>query len=423
MKTQSFVHTDLGPGKDVNTDSYLEDAELRVFAVADGLGDYSSAEVASALATRLLREYLTEHRAILDQFAQDGNDRVRVLKALEDSTRKAGYAIYRKAQEDLSRRGMGTTLSVLLLTPSRGFLAHVGDSRIYILRRGESVQLTQDHSLVSDMIRNGRLKKGDPQLQAYRDEVTRALGIYADVQVDTRDFELAAGDTFLLCTDGLADTLGDRREINDVIDTHGLKAAPRAFINLARARGADDNVTALILRVTAERGELSAPDARDISDKLDVLKRMPLFQHLSYVELVEVLNVSDVRGFSAGEKIFSEGQVGDAVYVVLDGLVSIRRGGIELIRMGSGGHFGEMAIMDKGPRSAEAVAEQDSRLIEVGRRSLFTLMRKEKDIAVKLLWCFVQVLNQRLRATNEDLLKARGHLDAAAPLPDLDTFE
>ena len=97
--------------------------------------------------------------------------------------------------------------------------------------------------------------------------------------------------------------------------------------------------------------------------------------------------------------------MGEELYVVLDGQVSIEKNGIELASLGSGALFGEMAIMDKAPRSALAVSTQDTRLIEVGRGEL-ALMRKEKDIAVKLLWCFVQVLNQRLRSTT-DLMKLR----------------
>ena len=99
--------------------------------------------------------------------------------------------------------------------------------------------------------------------------------------------------------------------------------------------------------------------------------------------------------------------MGEELFVVLDGQVSIEKNGIELASLGSGALFGEMAIMDKAPRSALAVSTQDTRLIEVGRGKLFALMRKEKDIAVKLLWCFVQVLNQRLRSTNLDLMKLR----------------
>ena len=101
-----------------------------------------------------------------------------------------------------------------------------------------------------------------------------------------------------------------------------------------------------------------------------------------------VLNVSEVNAYTSGTHIFQEGQMGEELYVVLDGKVSIEKNGTELAQLGAGALFGEMAIMDKGTRSALAVATEDTRLIEVGRNRLFALMRQEKDIAVKLLWCF-----------------------------------
>ena len=196
------------------------------------------------------------------------------------------------------------------------------------------------------------------------------------------------------------------QEISDLVEAKGYEHAPAAFINLRNARNHSQDATALLVRVIASRGEMDAPHSDDSSLKLKLLKQIPL-KHLSYVQLVAVLNVSEVNAYTSGTHIFQEGQMGEELYVVLDGKVSIEKNGTELAQLGAGALFGEMAIMDKAPRSALAVATEDTRLIEVGRNRLFALMRQEKDIAVKLLWCFVQVLNQRLRTTNLDLMKLR----------------
>ena len=235
--------------------------------------------------------------------------------------------------------------------------------------------------------------------------------MHADVQVDTMSFELAAGDRFVLCSDGLVEYLRTDGEIVEVLKKHTFNDAPRAFIELANARGGKDNITALIVHFA---GAGKTPTQEDIALKLTALRRMPLFQHLEYVELMAVLNICRLVNYSAGGEIFREGDPGTEMYVVLGGLVRILKGDVELAQVGKGGHFGEMSIMDKGPRSAAATAQAATTLIVVGRRPLFRLMRENKDIAVKLLWCFVQVLNQRLRITNDDLKQALAPLELDA---------
>ena len=134
---------------------------------------------------------------------------------------------------------------------------------------------------------------------------------------------------------------------------------------------------------------------------------MPIFQHLEYVELIEVLNVSQQKTFASHTEIFAEGVEGDQMFIILEGRISIRKGGKEVVTLGQGGHFGEMALMDRNVRSASAIAVEDTRVIVVQRRPLFHLMQQNNEIAVKLLWCFMQVLNQRLRYTTDDLERER----------------
>ncbi|MCA9539207.1 MAG: Stp1/IreP family PP2C-type Ser/Thr phosphatase [Myxococcales bacterium] len=424
METTALAHTHIGQVKPTNEDAWLIEPSLQLFMVADGMGGHAAGEVASAMAVDEVRRIIGAEEALLRRFAETGKGRGEILQLLEDAVRNAGRAIYDTAQADASKRGMGTTSSLLLLTPTRGFIAHVGDSRVYLIRQGEVFQLTEDHSLINEMIRRGRLKPEEAKRAPYKNAVTRAVGVYADVQVDTLDFEVATGDQFLLCSDGLTEHVDVLAEVVGVLDGKQPGGPAAALVDMANKRGGKDNITALVVRV-----ESGGQDARrvkgphEISLKLNVLRHMPLFQHLTYVELVEVLNVSDVHTFGAGELVFDEGSLGEEMFVVLEGMVSIRKGNVELARLGPGGHFGEMAIMDKGPRSARVTAEQASRLIAVGRRPLFALMRRDKEIAVKLLWCFVQVLNQRLRVTNADLLRARLDKNELQGLLHLDDFD
>ena len=423
MEITAVALSDIGKVKSSNEDRFLVDDELRLFLVADGMGGHAAGEVASATAVEVIQTHIAGKREVLESFSETGKGRGEILQMLEDAVRHACRTIYNKAQNNPDQRGMGTTVSALVLTPTRGFIAHVGDSRVYVLRQGEVIQLTEDHSLISELVRRGKLTPAEAEKAAYKNAVTRAVGVYADVQVDTLDLELAAGDTFIICSDGLSGHLREARELSDVVETHGVEASAKAFIDLANNRGGSDNITAVIARVQAERGEMNITDGADIAIKVNILKRMPVFQHLSYVELVEVLNVSDVRSYEVEDVLFDEGDPGEELFIVIEGLVSIQKAGLDLAQLGPGGHFGEMSIMDKGRRSARVVTSKPTKAIVVGRRPLFALMRRDKDIAVKLLWCFVQVLNQRLRATNADLLRAVGDDAVTGELIALDSVD
>ncbi len=401
MEPIALAYTDIGRVKDANEDRFLVDKRLRLYVVADGMGGHAAGEVASETAVTEIRRYVQEREALLQEFIRTGEGRDEVLEMLELAVRTAGRAIFEIAQAEPEKRGMGTTVSLLLLTPTRGFIAHVGDSRVYLVRDNEVFQLTEDHSLINELIKRGKLRPEEAATAPYKNAVTRAVGVYADVEVDTLDFEIAPGDDFLLCSDGLTGHLRDDREIAEILKGNDFVAVPKTFVEVANQRGGKDNITSVVVHLgQAEAGH-------EIALKVNTLRNMPLFQHLSYVELVEVLNIAELQSFKAGEIVFREGDAGDALYLVLEGRIRIEKNGVELALLGPGGHFGEMALMDKTTRSADAVAAYDARVMAVSRRPLFLLMRKDKEIAVKLLWCFVQVLNMRLRNTSADLSAAR----------------
>ncbi|MSP72102.1 MAG: Stp1/IreP family PP2C-type Ser/Thr phosphatase [Myxococcales bacterium] len=397
----ALAYTDIGRVKEANEDRFLVDKRLRLYVVADGMGGHAAGDVASETAVTEIRRFVHAREQVISRFIEGLDDRDQVSQLIGDAVRSAGRAIYALAQQDPAKRGMGTTVSLLLLTPQRGFIAHVGDSRVYLIRDNEVFQLTEDHSLINEMIKRGKLRPEDAKDAPYKNAVTRAVGVYADVDVDTLDFELAPGDDYLLCSDGLTGHLRDDKEIAEILQGNDFIAVPKTFVELANERGGSDNITSIVVHLAGGQS------GHDAALKVNTLRQMPLFQHLSYVELVEVLNLSQMQTVAAEQVIFQEGDVGDALYLVLEGRVRIEKNGVELAILGPGGHFGEMALMDKTTRSADAVAAMDSKILAVGRRPLFLLMRKDKEIAVKLLWCFVQVLNLRLRATSTDLSAAR----------------
>ncbi len=401
--------TDVGRLRDGNEDSFLVDERLHLFVVADGMGGHAAGEVASSLAVHVFRDTLATERAAFERFEQGvGGDRAEVLRLLELGVQKACAAVYAEAQMDPAKRGMGTTIVALLIAGSRGFLAHVGDSRVYLVRAGAVHQLTQDHSLINELLKRGRLTPEQIAKLNMKNAVTRAVGVYESVEVDTLDFDVLAGDRFLLCSDGLCEYAQEADILRVFRETPEDKVA-QAFIDLANAGGGKDNITALVVKVPDAASGLDRL-ANEVNLKLETLHKMPLFRHLTYQELVRVMNIVDVRSFGAGERVLEEGDEGDQMFIVLTGSVRVHSGDAKIAVLGAGQHFGEMALVDKVPRSASVTSEDAAKLMVLRRRDFFDLVRKDHDVAVKLLWSFLGVLTERLRRTSRELGDARDQI-------------
>ncbi len=402
-----WAATDVGRVRDHNEDNFLVDKTLNLFVVADGMGGHAAGEVASAVAVNTMRATVAKNNDLIHAYSEGSQiaSNRDVTNLLEHAVQKACAEIYAQAQADPEKRGMGTTLSSLLVINNRGFIAHVGDSRIYLLRGGRVVQLTEDHSLVNELVKRGKLTADQAESSPYKNAVTRAVGVYESVEVDTIDFDVLPGDQFLLASDGLTGYLKNE-DIAPVIDKAGddITQVPNAFIELANERGGKDNITNIVVRMQREGDEALT---KEVNLKLDTIRAMPLFKYLSYKELVKVLNITQAVEVQSGEKLISEGEEGQCLYIILKGTVDVHRGEVHIVTLGDGDHFGEMALIDKAPRSADVTAGSAGKLLKISRKNFFEVIRKEPQLASKLLWSFLQVLSARLRKSNTELSDAR----------------
>jgi serine/threonine protein phosphatase PrpC len=415
MELSFWAATDVGRKREVNEDNFLVDKKLSLFIVADGMGGHASGEVASHLAVHELRNTIEAGRDVIDRYGRDATS-VRpqeILTLMEHAVQTAGQTIYQRGLAEPEKRGMGTTTSALLIAGDRGFIAHVGDSRVYMVRAGQVVQLTEDHSLINELIRRGRITRenlDDSPYKAYKNAVTRAVGVYETVQGDTLDFEILPGDQFLLCSDGLHAYLTEEQILEFLKADADLATLPQRLVDHANAGGGHDNITAVVVRV---EGVPAVDRAEEMARKVEVLRRMPLFRHLIYKEILRVLNVTTVREFAPGEEIIKEGTPGDEMFILLRGKIRLHKNDAFITHLDAGAHIGEMALVDRRqPRSASATAEERSRLLGLKRRDFYEIIRKEPQLSVKLLWAFTQVLAERLRKTTADLSGAR--LEAGA---------
>ncbi len=240
--------TDPGRKRRQNEDAFVLRPPL--FAIADGMGGARAGEIASALAAGALNESAAE---------SGGEERVKQL------VQEANRRVHERASSDPETTGMGTTMTVALVEPGGQItFGHVGDSRAYVLRGDTLEQLTDDHSLVAELVRRGELSERDAEIHPQRSVITRALGTDPDVDVDAFTVRAEPGDIYLLCSDGLSDMVSGEL-IEQILRAHrsNLDDAARALVRAANRGGGDDNITAVLFELVAD--DAPAPDPDDVT--------------------------------------------------------------------------------------------------------------------------------------------------------------
>src|SRR6266550_2568095 len=269
----SAAATDPGRRRRLNEDSYV--CEPPLFAVADGIGGAQAGEVASGLAAAALRDNSGDG---------DGDARGRVDSLVQEANRR----VYERQAADDAVSGMGTTMTAALVEGDHVWIGHVGDSRAYRIRDGSLEQLTEDHSLVAELVRSGKLSPEEADSHPQRSIVTRALGTDPDVDVDTFQIEAKPGDLFLLCSDGLT-TMADNATILREIERNrdDLHDAAKALVRAANRGGGEDNITVVFFEIAGDDDHaaptLSLPPQQqgaagdsDDADTLDEIDRVPV---------------------------------------------------------------------------------------------------------------------------------------------------
>jgi protein phosphatase len=251
--------SDTGKKRRRNEDSYVVAPPL--FAVADGMGGAQAGEVASKLAAAALEE--------TDPGSISGPEKVTSL--IQEANRR----VYERASSDPATSGMGTTMTVALVEDDGVTIGHVGDSRAYLVRDGRLEQLTEDHSLVNELLKSGRLSREEAVMHPQRSVITRAVGTDPDVDVDAFTVSADVGDVFLLCSDGLTDMVGDD-DILDVVERNrdDLDRATKALVSAANRGGGEDNITVIAFAIAPDGEETARMPAAEVDE--DTLERIPL---------------------------------------------------------------------------------------------------------------------------------------------------
>jgi PPM family protein phosphatase len=261
--------TDTGRKRRRNEDAFV--CEPPVFAIADGMGGAQAGEVASRLAAAAVREGVPEALA----------GEQRIFELIQEANRR----VYDRSSTDPSTSGMGTTMTVALVEDGAVAFGHVGDSRAYLIRDGEMEQLTEDHSLVNELLKSGKLSPEEAGMHPQKAVITRAVGTDPDVDVDTFTVPAQTGDLFLLCSDGLTDVVAEE-EILELVERNreDIDRALRALVKEANRGGGEDNITVVAFEIAEdavhdgstkeqalppELAESPAPDEEDTLTEAD----------------------------------------------------------------------------------------------------------------------------------------------------------
>lgn len=384
----------------MNEDYFLADPELGLYLVCDGMGGHASGEVASRMAATSVHAYLHEHAAELASIDEGGSSD-RVVGAMRRALELASAEIYRHGLSEAGKKGMGTTCIALLVRGEKGYVAHVGDSRLYLLRAGTVHQLSEDHSFLQEALRHGLMTPEEAKLSQHKNIITRALGPLEHVTVDTLAFDVIEGDTFLLCSDGLHGYFEEASELLPFLEREDVDAIPEALIAIANERGGSDNVTAVVVRLREEvRETLPDTDGFDrallVNQGIATIRHIQLFSELAMAELLRVSDACVSREVKADEVIIAEGDSSEALFLIVNGQMVVERHGKPVAILEAGAHFGEMALLSQRPRSATVRARTRADLLVLDRPAFFSILQRDPVLATKFLWRLAQTLSLRL---------------------------
>lgn len=395
-----------GPVREVNEDTLLLHDENQIFLVADGMGGHVGGAQASKLGADTTVQILEQSFEDSDS-PQRNEDIEKWEKYVKDAISGASQAIFKLAADDPALRGMGTTVTSIIQRDGIGIVGHVGDSRLYLYRSGVLYQLTNDHTIVNEMLEAGDLSPSQVEGHPFANVLTKAVGVLETVSADTFVFELVVGDKLLLCSDGFYGSFANADEMYAFVVDHINEDIIEQAEKRVTTHNAQDNVTLALLEVVPEEATVEADTQRsqEVILKVEVLQDVNLFRGLEVKEIVSVVQASTVRRIPAGEIVVSEGESSTGLlYVILDGEMQVGKGGGPLALLSKGNHFGEISILLEAPRSATVKAVTDATLLEIPKSAIDHLLSSSPRAGVQFLLAMSREFADRLAETNRRLL-------------------
>ncbi len=356
-----------------NQDSFLVADELGLYVVADGVGGNQAGDVASATATRVIHDIVSQWRK------QDSSSRDRASAVVHRAIETACATIHRAATEDRNLAGMSTTVTMVLVDGDTAAMGHVGDSRLYLVREGTLEQISTDHTLAAELYREGIIAREQVERHHHAHALTRNCGTQPSVKVESLIIEVHSGDLLLLCSDGLNPALRPPEHVVDTLESAtDLTSALRQLAERAKQAGSRDNITAVVWR--RDGGDPSLTRRT-----VDALRSVPLLGHLSMADLSHVAEQMEPREYDAGHVILERGDHNAALYVVLDGQLrwELPTGHFAHLERGKG--IGSTTLVATRRSPAQLSAQSSARVLVLTSEKFRDLVRLRPRLGNALL--------------------------------------
>lgn len=390
--------------KQTHEDCVAIDPNGSFFILSAGMGANESGALASRKVCEAIVRTLVPKREQMDALASDIHPDARkmLMSVLCDALRQAEREIFKLVESNPLYKGLAATCDLVYLSNGTAYIAHIGDSRVYLLRGDTGRQLTVDHNMYEFLRAQGK-RDDEIVYNPYRERIIRALGMSINADIDTLQFDLRQGDRIVLCSSGLHRYLQNATHLAQLYRTVEPQRAAEFLTNFAYEHNGTTCVSNICIEIS-EPGRRHASIETD--SKITALEQICFFRDLSYQEMLQVMPITFERSYEQGKVIIHEGDEGDELFILVEGTCEVTNSGVKLAKLEAGSSFGELSLVDRQPRSATVKALKPSRVLII-RATDFEKLTISGSLAVKLLWNVVHELSERLRRSS-DTIRAQG---------------
>ncbi len=368
------------------------------FVLASGLGN--SAAIASRQVCENIVKSLLPHRAQIEDMAADTrpDSRQMLMSSLCGAMIRSERTLVEMAEHSPQLKGMATTCDLLFLANGTVYVGHVGNNRLYLLRGDTGRQLTIDHTVYEYLRSQG---KDDEQIAhaSYKNKLIRALGMTGGAEIDTLQLDLRKGDRLVLASPGVWSCFLNATHLAQLYREMDPQRAADFLVDYALERGSEADASVICIEIS-DPGVRSS--ALETDSRIMALEQICFFRDLSYQEMLQVMPITFERVVAAGTEIIREGDVGEELYILVEGSCEVTNSGVTIARLDAGASFGELSLVDSQPRSATVRALEVSRMLVI-RAADFEKLTLSGALAVKLLWNVTHELCERLRKSSETI--------------------
>jgi serine/threonine protein phosphatase PrpC/CRP-like cAMP-binding protein len=388
-----------GLGRETTEDVFRIHEDLGLYLVCDGSRDTDGRWAAETICDVVYRE-LKKSQDVLSQYksAPSKAGRSAVERSLTAAIEKAASEIFKACFIDKKRKASASALGAMLFLGDYALSAHVGNTRLYLVRAGKPLRLTRDHTYYEEMLRQAPGGQVNP---VFKKRLTRAIGDSESVPLAVISIPLMPEDLLVLCSNGVSDHLAEDGEDLRALATSGdPNTLHTRLVEWALSRKSDDNITALVVRITPEPGATSAaiPVQRDARKQIDLLRSLKILSGIRDDEraLLKLQGILTFRKAQAGDVIVQQGSPSDEMFVVLSGKTEVRADGKAVAARGPGEVIGEMGFFDGRLRSATVVAVQSTELMSIQRWEFDALVQQDWRMGYRILEAVVVALAGKL---------------------------